>query len=36
MKISDNPTKATGPNAEISRYMRVFGYGHEQAREVVV
>lgn len=36
VKISDNPTKATGPNAEISRYMKVFGYGAETAREVVV
>jgi nicotinate phosphoribosyltransferase len=36
VKISDNPTKATGPNTEISRYMRVFGVEAQMAREVVV
>jgi nicotinate phosphoribosyltransferase len=36
VKISDNPTKATGPNAEISRYMRVFGVEAQAPREVVV
>ncbi|MCX7325842.1 MAG: nicotinate phosphoribosyltransferase [Hyphomicrobiales bacterium] len=36
VKISDNPTKATGPNVEISRYMRVFGVEAQAPREVVV
>ncbi|MCX7341138.1 MAG: nicotinate phosphoribosyltransferase [Hyphomicrobiales bacterium] len=36
VKISDNPTKATGPNAEISRYRRVFGGEAQPSREVVV
>ncbi len=36
VKISDNPTKATGPNTEISRYMRVFGVEAQPLREVVV
>jgi nicotinate phosphoribosyltransferase len=36
VKISDNPTKATGPNTEISRYMRVFNVEAQPMREVVV
>ncbi len=36
VKISDNPTKATGPNTEISRYMRVFDVEAQPLREVVV
>jgi nicotinate phosphoribosyltransferase len=36
VKISDNPTKATGPNTEISRYMRVFGVEAQASREVLV
>jgi len=32
----DNPTKATGPNTEISRYMRVFQVEAQPMREVVV
>ncbi len=36
VKISDNPTKATGPNTEISRYMRVFEVEAQPMREVVV
>lgn len=36
VKISDNPTKATGPNTEISRYMRVFQVEAQPMREVVV
>ena len=36
VKISDNPTKATGPNTEISRYMRVFEVEAQPVREVVV
>jgi nicotinate phosphoribosyltransferase len=36
VKISDNPTKATGPNTEISRYMRVFQVEARESREVVV
>ena len=35
-KISDNPTKATGPNTEISRYMRVFDVEAQPVRDVVV
>ncbi len=36
VKISDNPTKATGPNTEISRYMRVFEVEAQPVREVLV
>ena len=36
VKLSDNPTKAVGPPAEIERYRRVFGVGHQAAMEVVV
>jgi nicotinate phosphoribosyltransferase len=36
VKISDNPTKATGPNREISRYMRVFAVEANAPREVLV
>jgi nicotinate phosphoribosyltransferase len=36
VKISDNPTKAIGPEAEIARYSRVFGVGAQAAMPVVV
>ena len=36
VKLSDNPRKAMGPEAEIERYKRVFGVGDQVAREVVV
>ncbi len=36
VKLSDNPEKATGPQAEIARYRRVFGVGAQQAKEVIV
>ncbi|WP_209425383.1 nicotinate phosphoribosyltransferase [Pararhodobacter sp. SW119] len=36
VKLSDNPNKAMGPEAEIERYKRVFGVGAQEALEVVV
>ena len=36
VKLSDNPNKAMGPQAEIARYKRVFGVGAQQPLEVVV
>ena len=36
VKLSDNPNKAMGPEAEIERYKRVFGVGVQDRREVVV
>jgi nicotinate phosphoribosyltransferase len=36
VKLSDNPNKAMGPQAEIERYKRVFGVGHQAAQEVIV
>jgi nicotinate phosphoribosyltransferase len=36
VKLSDNPEKAMGPEAEIARYKRVFGVGEQVRREVVV
>ena len=36
VKLSDNPVKAMGPEAEIARYKRVFGVGEQERREVVV
>ncbi|MEL7465643.1 MAG: nicotinate phosphoribosyltransferase [Pseudomonadota bacterium] len=36
VKISDNPVKAMGPEAEIERYRRVFDIGRQEARAVVV
>ena len=36
VKLSDNPEKAMGPEAEIARYKRVFGVGDQQAFDVVV
>jgi len=36
VKLSDNPRKAMGPEAEIARYKRVFGVGEQVVREVVV
>lgn len=36
VKLSDNPNKAMGPAAEITRYKRVFGVGEQETQEVVV
>ena len=36
VKISDNPSKAQGPAAEVERYKRVFGVGEQAAMAVVV
>ncbi|MGA1025744.1 MAG: nicotinate phosphoribosyltransferase [Lutimaribacter sp.] len=36
VKLSDNPEKAMGPDAEIARYKRVFGVGPQKRIEVVV
>ena len=36
VKLSDNPTKAMGPRAEIERYKRVFHVGAQQAQPVLV
>ena len=36
VKLSDNPNKAMGPEAEIARYKRVFGVGEQEKVEVVV
>lgn len=36
VKLSDNPRKAMGPEAEIARYKRVFGVGAQEEREVRV
>ncbi|MEL6464852.1 MAG: nicotinate phosphoribosyltransferase [Pseudomonadota bacterium] len=36
VKLSDNPRKAMGPEAEIARYKRVFGVGAQAEMEVVV
>ena len=36
VKLSDNPRKAMGPQAEIERYKRVFGVGDQDEMEVVV
>jgi nicotinate phosphoribosyltransferase len=36
VKLSDNPEKAMGPEAEIARYKRVFGVGEQEWVEVVV
>jgi nicotinate phosphoribosyltransferase len=36
VKISDNPTKAIGPKAEIERYKRVFNVGVQTAQPVLV
>ncbi|MEE9426667.1 MAG: nicotinate phosphoribosyltransferase [Paracoccaceae bacterium] len=36
VKLSDNPNKAMGPEAEIERYKRVFGVGEQVGLEVVV
>ncbi len=36
VKLSDNPNKAMGPEAEIERYKRVFGVGEQEKVEVVV
>ncbi len=36
VKLSDNPNKAMGPEAEIQRYKRVFGVGEQKPVAVVV
>ena len=36
VKLSDNPNKAMGPEAEIARYKRVFGVGDQTAMDVLV
>ena len=36
VKLSDNPNKATGPEAEIKRYKQVFGVCRQKAIEVTV
>ena len=36
VKLSDNPNKALGPEAEVDRYKRVFGVGDQIAQDVVV
>jgi nicotinate phosphoribosyltransferase len=36
VKLSDNPNKAMGPEAEIARYKRVFSVGAQVPREVLV
>ena len=36
VKLSDNPTKALGPQDEIARYKRVFGVGDQVAMGVEV
>ncbi|WP_163847746.1 nicotinate phosphoribosyltransferase [Pseudooceanicola aestuarii] len=36
VKLSDNPRKAMGPEAEITRYKRVFGVGEQEGMDVVV
>jgi len=36
VKLSDNPNKAMGPEAEIARYKRVFGVGAQDTQPVVV
>ncbi|WP_299414060.1 nicotinate phosphoribosyltransferase [uncultured Sulfitobacter sp.] len=36
VKLSDNPNKAMGPDAEIARYKRVFDMGEQAAQDVIV
>lgn len=36
VKLSDNPLKAVGPDAQIERYKRVFKIGEQQVRDVIV
>ena len=36
VKLSDNPSKAQGPAAEVARYKRVFGVGEQAAQPVSV
>ncbi len=36
VKLSDNPRKAMGPEAQIERYKRVFGVGAQEEMEVMV
>lgn len=36
VKLSDNPTKAVGPRAEVERYKRIFGVGAQTASPVLV
>ncbi len=36
VKLSDNPSKAMGPDDQVARYKRVFGVGAQVARKLVV
>jgi nicotinate phosphoribosyltransferase len=36
VKLSDNPTKAMGPKAEVERYKRIFHVGEQAAKPVLV
>ncbi|MEO1555646.1 MAG: nicotinate phosphoribosyltransferase, partial [Pseudomonadota bacterium] len=36
VKLSDNPNKAMGPDAEVARYKRVFGVGAQSPLAVEV
>lgn len=36
VKLSNNPSKATGPKDEVERYKRVFGVGEQTAQAVIV
>ena len=36
VKLSDNPTKAMGPKADVERYKRVFEVGAQSAQPVLV
>lgn len=36
VKLSDNPRKATGPQAEIARYLKIFGSNGMKAKKVTV
>jgi nicotinate phosphoribosyltransferase len=36
VKLSDNPTKAMGPRAQVERYKRVFEVGVQTAQPVLV
>ncbi|KEJ90530.1 nicotinate phosphoribosyltransferase [Sulfitobacter donghicola] len=36
VKLSDNPSKAMGPQEEIERYKRVFNLGEQDAQDVIV
>ncbi|KKK53247.1 hypothetical protein LCGC14_3096710, partial [marine sediment metagenome] len=36
VKLSDNPNKAMGPEAEVERYKRVFDLGQQDPMDVIV